>query len=225
MEYKIENGPVFTTLRVTMMKGETFRAEAGAMISMSPTIELEAKSAGKGFFGAVKAAAGGEGLFVSLYTAVSGNGELVLAPGTPGDIVRFDLKGPAIMAQSGAYLAGTPELELAAQGSFKALMSGEGLFLQKITGTGTVFLNSYGAIVQKTLGAGETYIVDTGHIVAFEESVTYQLKKAAKGLFSAVASGEGLVGVYQGPGSLWMQTRNLPAFARQISRFLPKQNG
>jgi uncharacterized protein (TIGR00266 family) len=225
MEFMIENAPVFTILRVKMAKGETWRAEAGAMISMSPTIELEAKSAGKGFLGAVKAAVGGEGLFASLYTAAGGNGELVLAPGTPGDIVRFDLRGQAILAQGGAYLAGSPDLELSTQGSFKALISGEGLFLQRISGTGTVFLNSYGAILEKKLGAGESYVVDTGHIVAFEESVKYQLKKAAKGLFSTLASGEGLVASYTGPGAIWMQTRNLPAFAAQIGRFLPKQNG
>jgi uncharacterized protein (TIGR00266 family) len=224
MEFKIENGPVFTTLRVIMAKGESFKAEAGAMISMSPTIELQAKAAAKGIFGAMKAAVGGESFFASLYTATGGNGELVLAPGTLGDVVRFDLRGQTIFAQSGAYLAGSPELELSTQGSFKALVSGEGMFLQKITGTGVVFLSSYGATLVKKLGAGESFIVDTGHIVAFEESVKYTLKKAAKGLFSTLASGEGLVANYQGPGTIWYQTRNIPAFASQIARYLPKQN-
>jgi uncharacterized protein (TIGR00266 family) len=224
MDYQIENRPVFSTLHVKMTSGESFRAEAGAMIAMSPTISLEAKTAGKGIFGALKAAVGGESFFTSLYTATGGAGELVLAPAAPGDIVRFDLAGKTILAQGGAYLAGTPELELSTQGSLKGMLSGEGLFLQKISGNGTVFLNSYGAIIEKKLAAGESFIVDTGHIVAFEVSVQYQIKKAAKGILNSLASGEGAVCEYQGPGSIWIQTRNLPALANMIVPFLPKQN-
>lgn len=223
MDYQIENGPVFTTLRIKMASGESFRAESGAMIAMSPTIGLEAKTTGKGFFGALKSVVGGESLFASLYTAAGGAGELVLAPSAPGDIIRFDLAGQTIFAQGGAYLAGSPELELAAQGSLKGMLSGEGLFLQKISGNGTVFLSSYGAIIEKKLAAGESYIVDTGHIVAFEASVQYQIKKAAKGILSSVASGEGAVCEYQGPGSIWIQTRNLPALAQLLEPLLPKQ--
>ena len=104
----------------------------------------------------------------------------------------------------------------------KAMFSGEGLFLQKITGNGPLFLNSYGAISEKELQADETYIVDTGHIIAFEESVQYKLRKAAKGLFSTLASGEGLVGEYQGPGKLWTQSRNLKGFAQLLNSLLPK---
>ena len=224
MEYKIEHGPVFTTLRILMNQGESFRAESGAMVAMSPTIELEAKAAGKGLFGAIKVAVGGESFFASLYTAGGGPGELLLAPAVPGDIITFEMDGKTILAQGGAYLAGSPRLELSTQGSLKSLISGEGLFLQRITGNGPVFLNSYGAIIEKRLAAGETYIVDTGHIVAFEASVQYQLQKVAKGLFSTIASGEGLVCRYQGPGSIWIQTRNLPAFASLLSNFLPKSS-
>ena len=223
MDFKIENGPVFTTLTIQMSGGEQFRAEAGAMVSMSPTIELEAKKSGKGLFGTVKAAVGGESFFASLFTASGGDGELILAPGAIGDIIKLDISGQTIFAQGGAYLAGSPDLELSTQGSLKAMVSGEGLFLQKITGNGTLFLNSYGAVIEKQLSAGETYVVDTGHIVAFEESVQYKLKKAAKGLFSTFASGEGLVCEYTGPGKIWMQTRNLSAFAQMLAKYIVKR--
>ncbi|HOJ78022.1 MAG TPA: TIGR00266 family protein [Bacillota bacterium] len=224
MKYQIENAPVFSTLRVILDKGESIRAEAGAMVSMSSSIELEAKTAGQGLFGTLKAAVGGESFFAALYTATRDNSELVLAPAVLGDITVFELKGNTIFAQSGAYLAGSNELQLSTQGSFKALISGEGLFLQKISGNGVVFLSSYGAIIEKKLAPGETYRVDTGHIVAFEESVQYHIKKAAKGLFASFASGEGLVGEYRGPGTIWLQTRNLPAFANVLARFLPHKN-
>ena len=222
MEYKIENQPVFTTLKVQLNQGETVRAESGAMVSMSPTLELKAKKQGKGLGGMFKAAMGGEGMFVSEYTAVGGAGELVLAPPTIGDILSFDMTGQTIYAQSGAYIASSGELELSTKGSFKSMFSGEGLFLQKITGTGTVFLSSYGAIFEKTMSPGETYIVDAGHMVAFEENVTYTIKKAAKGFFSTIASGEGLVCHFTGQGKLWVQNRNLKGFASTLFKLMPR---
>jgi len=222
MEYKIENQPVFTTLKVQLNQGETVRAESGAMVSMSPTLELKAKKQGKGLGGMFKAAMGGEGMFVSEYTAVGGAGELVLAPPTIGDILSFDMTGQTIYAQSGAYIASSGELELSTKGSFKSMFSGEGLFLQKITGTGTVFLSSYGAIFEKTMSPGETYIVDAGHMVAFEENVTYTIKKAAKRFFSTIASGEGLVCHFTGQGKLWVQNRNLKGFASTLFKLMPR---
>ncbi len=222
MEYKIENKPVFTTLKVLLNQGETVRAEGGAMVSMSPTLELKAKKQGKGLGGMFKAAMGGEGMFVSEYTATGGAGELILAPPTIGDILSFDISGQTIYAQSGAYLASSGELELSTKGSFKSMFSGEGLFLQKISGNGKVFLSSYGAIFEKTISAGETYIVDAGHMVAFEENVTYTIKKAAKGFFSTIASGEGLVCHFTGQGKLWVQNRNLKGFAATVAKLMPR---
>lgn len=220
MQFSIEQGPVFSFLRVLLNQGEQFRAESGAMIAMSSTITLEAKTSGKGVFGALKAAVGGESLFSSLFTATNGSGEILLGPGAPGDIVRFDLNGETILAQGGAYLAGSSDLQLSTQGSIKGLISGEGLFLQKISGTGTLFLNSYGAIIEKNLEPGEVYVVDSGHMVAFQDTVSYEVKKAARGIFSSIASGEGLVSHFRGPGKLWIQTRNLTALAELLNPFI-----
>lgn len=221
MEFRIENAPVFTTLTIDLARGEKIKAEAGAMVSMSPSLELQAKASGKGFLGTLAAAVGGESIFGSLFTAHEA-GELVLAPGVPGDIVHLELRNQTIFAQGGAYLAGAENLVLSTQGSLKAMVSGEGLFLSKITGSGDLFLNSYGSVFVKELRPGETYIVDCGHIVAFEESVSYSIRKAAKGLFSTLASGEGLVGEYHGPGKIWIQTRNLKAFAGILSPLISK---
>lgn len=224
MDFKIEHAPVFTSLTVQLQAGESFKGEAGAMVSMSPSIEIQSKKQGKGLGGMLKAAVGGEGLFATQFTASGGAGEVVLAPPAPGDIIAFDMIGNTILAQSGAYLAGSDGLELSTQGSFKAMVSGEGLFLQKISGHGKVFLNSYGAVFVKELAPGEHYILDTGHLVAYEDSAGYTLRKAAKGLFSTLASGEGLVCDFTGPGKVWVQTRNLKGFAGLIARLMPKQN-
>ncbi|MFA6569901.1 MAG: TIGR00266 family protein [Bacteroidota bacterium] len=222
MQFFIEHSPVFTTLRLQLEKGESFKAEAGAMISMSPTISLEAKMSNKSVFGALKAVVGGESFFGTVFTAEGGAGELVLGPGSPGDILQMQLNNQTIFAQAGAYLAGGTDLVLSAQGSAKALMSGEGLFLSKISGTGLLFLNSYGSIYTKELRQDETYVVDTGHIVAFEETVSYKIQKAAKGIFSTLASGEGLVCEYKGPGKIWIQTRNISALAKLLAPFIVK---
>ena len=222
MEYKIEHGPVFTIVRINLKRGEQFRAEAGAMLSMTPTLKLEAKGAGKGLMGILKAAVGGEGLFVSLYTSETGDGELVLAPSVLGDILKMELTGNTIYAEGGAYLAGSPGLELSTKGSFKGMISGEGLFLQKISGRGIVFLNSFGAVFEKTLAPGEVYIVDTNHIVAFDETIQYRIRKAAAGIFSTLASGEGLVCEYTGPGKMWVQTRAISSLAKSLGKFITR---
>lgn len=223
MEYLIDHGPVFTTLTVKMAPGDRLKAEAGAMVAMSPGIELQAKASGKGILGTLAAAVGGEALFGSLFTAGDA-GELLLAPSVPGDIVPLKLRNQTIFAQGGSYLAGSDTLELSTQGSLRAMIGGEGLFLSRISGTGDLFLTAYGSVIEKTLASGESYIVDCGHIVAFESSVTYQLKAAAKGLFSTLASGEGLVGVYQGPGKIWIQTRNLRALAGLLAPLMQRHS-
>lgn len=223
MKHHISNGPVFTTLTIHLDAGEKLKAEAGAMVAMSPGIELQAKASGKGLLGTLAAAVGGEALFGSLFTAREA-GEVVLAPAVPGDIVALPLRGETILAQGGSYLAGAEGLELSTQGSLRGMIGGEGLFLSKISGHGDLFLTAYGAVIERTLAPGETYIVDCGHIVAFEASVTYQLRAAAKGLFSTLASGEGLVGEYRGPGKLWIQTRNLRALAGILSPLMQRHS-
>jgi uncharacterized protein (TIGR00266 family) len=221
MKATIDNRPVFTTLTVTLDGDEAFRAEGGAMVSMSPNVQLASKKQGKGIGGLLKAAVSGEGIFASEFRAEGGPGEVVLAPPTPGDILEFNLDGRTIYAQNGSYLAGAADLELGTKGSLKAMISGEGLFLQTISGHGPLYLSCYGSVFSRTLGAGESYVVDTGHLLAFEEGVEYRVKTVSKGLFSTIASGEGLVAEFSGPGTIWIQSRNLSGFAALLSRLLP----
>jgi len=223
MKFEITHSPAFATLTVQLNQGESFRAEAGAMVAMTSNINLEAKSAGKGFLGSIKAAVGGESFFASLFTAVNGSGEVILAPSVAGEIVQMELTGNTIYCEGGAYLAGANNLEISTKGSIKAMIAGEGLFLQKISGHGTVFLSSFGGIIEKQITPGNNFIVDTGHLVAFEESLSYTIRKASKGLFSTFASGEGLVSEFTGNGKIWIQTRNLSAFVGLIERFLPNR--
>lgn len=224
MNHSIKNGPVFSTLHVTLNTGESVIGEKGAMISMTPSVELKARTTGKGVFGAMKSMIGGEALFSTTFTATENNSEVVLAPSSPGDIIHFPLSGQKILAQGGAYLAGTTGLELGTQGSLRGALMGEGLFLQTISGTGDVWLSSYGAVYIKELGPGEEYSVDNGNMVAFEDSVTFTIKKATKGLFSTFASGEGFVSRFKGPGKVWIQTRSVSGLAQILMPYMQKKN-
>jgi uncharacterized protein (TIGR00266 family) len=232
LRYEILYQPSFSLAVVSLERGEQIMAESGAMVSMSPTIRLEAAMSGGGFFGAVKSAIGGESLFRTTFTAETGPGEVTLAPGTLGDLMAVELDNSGFYVQPGSYLAGDPGLAISVQGSMRGMISGEGLFLLTVQGSGLLLLSSFGAIHAKELAPGEEYIVDTGHIVAFEGSVQYRIEKATgrsqgvggflKGMVQSALSGEGLVCRYRGPGTIYLQTRQLPGFARQLLPFLPK---
>jgi len=234
VQVQILHQPSFSMAAVALERGEQIMAESGAMVGMSPTIRLEASAAGGGFFGAVKSAIGGESLFRTTYTAEHGPGEVLLAPATLGDVLAVELTGGRVFVQPGSYLAGDPRLTVGIQGSLRGMLSGEGLFLLTIQGSGLLLLSSFGAISSQELAVGEEFLVDTGHIVAFEDSVSYRIEKATgqsqgiggflKGMVQSALSGEGFVCRYRGPGKIYLQSRRLAGFARQLLPFLPRSN-
>ncbi len=110
--------------------------------------------------------------------------------------------------QSSSYLAGDAGLSVdTSWGGAKSFFGGEGLFVLQVTGTGLLLLSSFGAIHRKRLAAGERYVVDTGHLVAWEGTTQYTLRKAAAGFFRSMLSGEGVVAEFTGPGELLIQTQ------------------
>jgi uncharacterized protein (TIGR00266 family) len=226
MKHSILLGPSYSLAVVQLEAGEHLRAEAGAMVSMSSTIDLEAKfnTGGKGLFGMLKRTVlGGESLFLSTLTAKTGPGEVTLAPSMPGDILALSLGGETLLAERGAFLAAAAGVDMDTQFSgLKGLMGGEGLAYLRFTGTGTLFLAAFGGIYPRELAPGERYIVDSSHLVAFEERVSYQVRKAASGWISSFTSGEGLVMEFTGPGRIWIQSRNPRAHGEWLSPFLPK---
>jgi uncharacterized protein (TIGR00266 family) len=204
---------------------QSILAEAGAMVSMSANVELQSQLKG-GVMGALKRAVGGESAFVSTFTARGGPGEVTLAPGSPGDIAALELENQAFFVQSSSYLAGDAALTVDTRwGGAKSFFAGEGLFVLQVSGTGLLLLSSFGAIHRKRLGPGERYVVDTGHLVAWEASTQYTLRKAATGFFRSMVSGEGIVAEFLGPGEILIQTRNLAALAGLLKPFFPGQGG
>ncbi|MGD9628023.1 MAG: TIGR00266 family protein [Pyrinomonadaceae bacterium] len=216
----------FALALVKLQAEQSIHAEAGAMVSMSGNVDLHSEMKG-GVFGALKRAVGGESAFVSTFTAKGGPGEVTLAPGAPGGVAGIEMTSQTFMVQSSSYLAGDMSLQVETRfGGAKSLFGGEGLFLLQISGTGLLLVSSFGAIHSRTLRPGEQYVVDTGHLVAWESHMQYNLRKAAKsGFFRSMMSGEGLVAEFTGPGEILIQTRNLAAFAGLLRPYFPSQGG
>jgi uncharacterized protein (TIGR00266 family) len=218
MEHEVLYRPSYSLLRVVLEKGEEISAESGAMVSMSEGIHMETSMKGGLFGGLKRKILGGESFFVNTFRA-SEPGEVTLAPTLPGDIYDLDLEGQTVFAQSGAYIASSPDVEVDTKfGGAKTFFSGEGLFLLRLGGTGKVFLSSYGAIHQVDLAPGQRYTVDTSHMVAFDEGVGYNVKRVG-GLKSTLFSGEGLVVEFTGPGRVLVQSRSPEAF---LSWLIPR---
>ena len=221
--YSIQHQPAFSLAVLSLQPEQSIMAEAGAMVSMSANVELQSQMKG-GLFGALKRAAGGESAFVSTFTARGGPGEVTLAPGAPGDIAAIELNNQSFFVQSSSYLAGDASLSVDTKwGGAKSFFSGEGLFVLQVQGQGLLLVSSFGAIHRKTLQPGERYVVDTGHLVAWEGTTQYTLRKAAAGFFRSMVSGEGIVAEFSGPGELLIQTRNLAALAGLLKPFFPSQ--
>lgn len=222
--YEILHQPAFSLAVLKLQAEQSIMAEAGAMVSMSANVELQSQMKG-GLFGALKRAAGGESAFVSTFTAHGGPGEVTMAPGVPGDIAAIELTNQSFFVQSSSNLAGDASLTVDTKwGGAKSFFAGEGLFVLNVQGQGLLLVSSFGAIHRKTLQAGERYVVDTGHLVAWEGTTQYTLRKAAAGFFRSMVSGEGIVAEFTGPGELLIQTRNLAALAGLLTPFFPTQS-
>jgi uncharacterized protein (TIGR00266 family) len=181
MKHSIEYGPAYALGVITLAAGEELQAETGAMVSMSDTIEIETGMKGGLMAGLKRSVLGGESFFLNTLKAKDA-GEVTVAPALPGDILALDVGEHTLFVQSGSFLAASTGVTLDTKwGGGKTFFSREGLFLLKCNGQGTVFVSSYGAIHLVQLAEGQRYIVDTGHMVAFDESVQYEVGKAGAG--------------------------------------------
>jgi uncharacterized protein (TIGR00266 family) len=226
---KVQNNivyrPSYSLLQLLMDAGESIRAESGAMVSMTPNVQIETAARGGILGGLKRAVLGGESFFMNTFTCQGGPGEMTLAPSLPGDMMHVPLAGGSMFVQSGSYVCSSGDIEVdTSWAGARGFFSGEGLFLLKCTGTGDLFISSYGAIHMVELQAGQQYLVDTGHMVAFEQTITYNVQ-AVGGLKSTIFSGEGLVCNFTGPGRLYLQSRSMDAFLKFLIPKLPKSGG
>jgi uncharacterized protein (TIGR00266 family) len=210
MEVEIRNRPSFAHLFVSMQPGERIIAEAGAMASMNATVAMSTRWNGGVMRAVARRIFGGESLFVNEFTTQSA-GHLVLTQPYPGDMACIELRGNTLYLQPGAFLACEPGVKLGlGWAGLRSLISGEGLFRLKVSGNGRIWFGAYGAIFAREVQ--DEYIVDTGHLVAYEPTIGIRVGLAG-GLISSFFSGEGLITRVRGPGKIYMQSRSFSGLA------------
>jgi len=215
--------PSASVAKLILEQGETVVCEVGAMIAMSSgfTVQTSAsKKGGGGLWAGVKRMVAGENFFLNHFLANAPGQQLILGPGLCGDVVHHRLQGGSLIVQGSSWLASGPGVEIdgSFQGISKALFSGEGVFWVKCTGAGDVFLNSFGAIYEVPVDG--TYIVDSGHIVAFEDTLQFEVGKLGDSWIQSFLSGEGLVCHFRGRGKLYCQSHNPPSFGKLLGPML-----
>lgn len=221
--YTIEHAPAYASLHLRLNPNQTVLVESGAMAAMDTCMQMKSKVQG-GLAKGIGRMLGGESLFISEFTAIGQPGELILAPGVPGDIQYYRLKGNGLMVQSSGFVAASPTVTLDTKfQGFKGFFSGESLFLLKASGSGDFWFSSYGGILEIPVD-GE-YVVDTGYIAAFEDTLNYKVEMLSglswKGLRTGILGGEGLVCRFSGQGRLWVQSRQLYPFLNFLNAFRP----
>jgi uncharacterized protein (TIGR00266 family) len=224
MQVEILYRPSYSVARVLLDRQESIQVESGAMVGMSPNMEMETQAKG-GFLKSIsRSMFGGESFFMNTYTGVADGDTILLAPPLPGDVSVIEMNGETLMVQSGSYLASSNGITVDTKWSgAKTFFGSEGLIMLKVSGKGTLIVSSYGAIHPMELEPGRKYVVDTGHLVTFEDQVGFKVKKVA-GWKSTLFSGEGLVVELTGPGKVNLQTRSEDSFLSWLIPRLPKQN-
>lgn len=225
---RIEHNPAYAFLIIELEANQSVIAESGSMAAMDTSIKMTSKMRG-GLGKSIGRILGAESLFLSEFTAKNIQGNLYLSPGVPGDIKNYYLKrNKSLMIQSSGFLACSPNVEIDSKfQGFKGFFSGESLFLLKATGYGDIWFNSYGGIIEVDVRG--SYVVDTGYIVAFEDSLHYKVEVLGglsfRNLRTNIFGGEGLVCRFSGNGKLWLQSRSLYPLFNFLNDFRPVRRG
>lgn len=219
MNVNIVKGPGAAAAKISLSPGETFTAEAGAMIAMSNNLSIQTtthKKDQRGIIKAIKRMVSGESFFLNHFTAGSAGGEVYLGTPLPGDMLTYELNGDKLIVQAGSYVASEQDVNIDFnwQG-FKSLFSGESAFWLSASGRGKVVLNSFGAIYPIEVD-GE-YVVDTGHIVAFQETLNFSIGVAGSSWINSFFGGEGLICRFKGKGTVWCQSHNENSFGTSLT--------
>ena len=178
MKVEVFYQPAYSVARVTLANGEQVRAEGRAMVSMDSHVQIETKATGGMLKSLSRSLLGGESFFQNTFTSNADGGEIIFAPDLPGDVLPVELTGAEFVVQSGSYLASDISIQTDTKwGGAKTFFGGEGLFMLRCTGQGTLVMSSFGAIHKLTLAPGQRYTIDTGHLVAFPGGMSYSVRK------------------------------------------------
>lgn len=195
-------------LRLTLARGESCWAGSGSIMSYDTGIHWELKAPG-GVAGAARRMLSGEGIALAHLSADRNDAAVALASSQPGTISLWDLADGPVLTTRGAFLAAWGDIDIdvsIAKRAGAALFGGAGLFLQRLSGCGTVAIHAAGDLDRRELGGGESVTVSTGHLAAFGDAVDYDIAYVG-GVRKALFSGEGVfMTTLTGPGSVLVQT-------------------
>jgi|SRR5690554_3919077 len=239
IDYKII-GDDLQCVEIELDPNETVIAEAGGMMMMDNSIEMntifgDGSKNDSGImnklFSAGKRVLTGESLFMTTYTQIgTGKAKVVFASPYPGKVIPMDLSemDGKIICQKDAFLCAAKGVQVGIEFQKRlgvGFFGGEGFIMQKLEGDGMSFLHAGGTIIKKTLRAGETLIVDTGCLVAFTQTVDYNIR-LQRGVKNTLFGGEGLfLATLQGPGDVWIQSLPFSRLADRIYAHSPKMGG
>jgi uncharacterized protein (TIGR00266 family) len=224
MKYEII-GNNLQMVKIDLIKGEGIFAEAGAMVNMTGLFQMESQLKG-GIISGLKRAVAGESLFLTWFTPGDEPGFVSFAGMMPGKIFTVAISdGKEFIAKRESFLACEEgvELDIALTEKLRAgLFGGQGFILQYISGKGIVFLHCCGDIIEMDLKPGEVVKVQTGLVVGFDKTVSYDIALVG-GITTALFGGEGLfVTTLTGPGKVVLQSMNIAKIAASLIPFLPK---
>jgi uncharacterized protein (TIGR00266 family) len=218
MDVQLLAQPAATAALVTLQSGQTLVAESGALIAMTPHLRVRTTSHTRkgGVLSGLRRMLSKENFFLNHFTATDDAQHLIIGPSLAGDIVHHTLQGETLVVQGDGWLASDENIRIDTtwKGLTSALFSGEGLFWVACSGHGSVLLNSFGAIY--TIDVRGSHVVDTGHIVAFEDTLSFDISKASHSLIGSFLGGEGFVCTFKGHGKVYCQTHNPSAFGRVL---------
>ena len=225
IDYKI-HGDDMQLVEIELDPGEGVRAEVGAMMYMDGGIVMQT-STGGGMFKGFKRMIAGESYFITTFLN-NGRGKqhVAFAAPYPGKIIplHLDKLGGRFLCQKDAFLCAARGVEIEVAFTKKigaGLFGGEGFILQRLEGDGMAFVHAGGTVIRKKLSAGEALRVDTGCLVAFSTSITYDIQFVG-GFKNALFGGEGLfLAKMTGPGNLLLQSLPFSRLADRIAAVMP----
>lgn len=221
MKYEIQ-GNNLPVVICSLEDGETMVTESGSMSWMSPNMEMKTSGGGIGkMFGRLFS---GENMFQNLYTA-NGNGMIAFSSSFPGSIRAVELSpGRSVVVQKSAFLASEQGVEASVFFQKKlgaGLFGGEGFIMQRLSGSGTAFIELDGSAIEYELAVGQEILVSSGHIAMMDDTCSVDVRQV-KGVKNVLFGGEGIFNtVITGPGRVVLQTMPLSKFAGQLIPYLP----
>lgn len=227
MQTQIRHNPAFAVARLWLQPNEPVGIEAGSMMAHSPGITLSANTGGGLMKGLKRSLLAGESFFVTTATAGPQGGWIDVSAVLPGDLMTLDLQPDRpFFVTRGCWLANSYGTEMDTKwGGAKNLFGGEGGFGLHATGQGEVLLSVYGALDVMDLQPGESVVIDTGHVVAYDLGIAFNLRRAVAGRnIQSMTTGEGLVFEFTGPGRIYLQTRNPDAFQQWVATNAPSES-